>query len=73
MSSHLEKLSVDRFKIGGYELVVVSESTVRIDYPTGYSNYSIQYDDGNIAYDHPESVPKYVKRAVEKVYNNETK
>ena len=34
-----------------------------------WRNYeAFRYDDGRIAYDIPEAIPKYVKQAVEKVF-----
>lgn len=38
-----------------------------VDDRTGYCDYPIMYDDGGIAYDFPERIPKYVREKVRKI------
>ena len=55
--------------INKYRIRRISEHSMQLDHPSGYSQYPIRYDDGRIAYDWPEIVPKYIKKAIEKAFN----
>lgn len=45
----------------GYRLVIHNKKT-------WFSEYPVRYDDGVIAFDRPEAIPKYVKEALVRTY-----
>lgn len=47
---------------GNWELEIISRNGAKItNHKSGRVDYPVRYADGNIAYDFPELIPKYIK------------
>ncbi len=53
-----------------WQITSISRSGNEICISDSWRNdYAIRYEDGRIAYDHPESLPKYIKEEVKKQFD----